>query len=80
LFIFTVEYKDSPRGIIGIDKSRKLVSKFWEEVPDPTPEKIRELVSNMREKIFFTRSSLYGCDILDNNGDVIGFLPLKGVL
>jgi len=73
LFIFTVEYKDSPRGIIGIDKSRKLVSQFWEEVPDPTPEMIKKFVNNMKEKTFLTKSRIYGCDILDNNGDVIGF-------
>ncbi len=60
-----------PNAIIGIDKSRTLVTGLWKR-KEMTAEGMQELVGNMRSRAMEHMAFLQGFDILDDRGDKIG--------
>jgi hypothetical protein len=60
-----------PNAVIGIDKSRALVTDLWKKT-DLTTEKMKELVGNMHSKAMEHMAFLQGFDILDDRGAKIG--------
>ena len=60
-----------PNAIIGIDKSRTLVTDLWKR-REMTAEGMKELVGNMRSRAMEHMAFLQGFDILDDRGAKIG--------
>ena len=62
-----------PNAIIGLDKRYTLESDLWKEV-EMTPEKLRELVTDMKDKATTVNwgSRPYGFVMFDDKGNQIG--------
>jgi hypothetical protein len=62
-----------PNAIMGLDKAYKLESDLWKQV-DMTPQKLRELVIDMQNKVrsLDIRLALHGFAIFDDKGKQIG--------
>lgn len=62
-----------PHVIIGLDKAYKLEPNLWKHV-DMTPQKLRELVLDMQDKVrsLNFRLSLHGFALVDDRGKRIG--------
>ena len=62
-----------PLAIIGLDKAYKLESDLWKPV-EMTPEKLRELVQDMRNKVRLIKWGQvpYGFAMFDDKGKQIG--------
>jgi hypothetical protein len=62
-----------PHAILGLDKAYNLEPDLWKRV-DMTPEKLRELVTDMQSKVMSVniRLSLKGFALLDDKGKQIG--------
>lgn len=62
-----------PNAIIGLDKAYKLEPDLWKHV-EMTPQKLRELVTDMQSKIRSVniRLSLHGFALFDDKGKQIG--------
>ena len=62
-----------PSAIIGLDKAYKLEPDLWKHV-EMTPQKLRELVEYMRDKVTFTSWGQvpYGFAMFDDKGKQIG--------
>jgi len=62
-----------PHVIIGLDKAYKLEPDLWKHV-DMTPQKLRELVIDMHEKVRSLNMTLtlHGFALLDDKGKQIG--------
>lgn len=61
----------SPTAIIGVVKRLTLDSQLWKRI-DVTPEKLENLVRNMKTKVSERDETLHGFDILDNKGMYMG--------
>ncbi len=60
-----------PNALIGLNKAYKLDSDLWKKI-EMTPERFRDLVSNMQQRAADVSRSQYGFAILDNTGRQIG--------
>jgi len=62
-----------PNAILGLDKAYNLEPDLWKRV-DMTPQKLRELVTDMQSKVrsVTIRLSLKGFSLFDGNGKQIG--------
>jgi hypothetical protein len=62
-----------PHAILGLDKVYNLEPDLWKRV-DMTPQKLRELVTDMQSKVRSVniRLSLHGFALFDNKGKQIG--------
>ena len=62
-----------PHAIIGLDKVYKLEPDLWKQV-EMTPKKIRELVTDMQDKVrsLSVRLSLHGFAMIDDKGKQVG--------
>lgn len=68
-----------PSAIIGIDKSRTLVTDLWKK-RDLTAEGMKGLVGNMHSRAMEHLAFLQGFDILDDRGAKIGeWFSLQGI-
>ncbi len=62
-----------PLAIVGLDKAYRLESDLWKPV-DMTPEKMREIVQDMRNKVELIKWGQvpYGFGVFDEKGKQIG--------
>jgi len=60
-----------PSAIIGLHKDYRLDSDLWQKF-EPTPEKLKELVTDMQKKALDMGSFQHGFAILDDKGKQIG--------
>lgn len=60
-----------PHAIIGIDKSYTLKSELWKK-REFTPETLKVLIEDMKDRVMEFYEILHGFDILDNAGNDIG--------
>jgi hypothetical protein len=60
-----------PNALMGLDKHYVLDSSLWKRV-NMTPEMMKEIVSNMKQKVSTIYQTLFGFVLLDPQGKQIG--------
>lgn len=69
---YTSGTENKPQGIIGIRKEYELRSSLWKEIP-ANGEALEKAVRGMRGSEGESQESLYGADILEPDGTLIGY-------
>lgn len=69
---YTSGTENKPQGIIGIRKEYELRSSLWKEIP-ANREALEKAVRGMRGSEGESQESLYGADILEPDGTLIGY-------
>lgn len=60
-----------PNALLGLDKTYILDSDLWKRV-DMTPDRLKEIVSDMNARASMVRQSLFGFTLYDPSGKPVG--------